>query len=159
MSVLMSLLGLSAAFFSFVVPGLSDRLGRRPVVAGCSLLGLLVPLAALYWHGSLYVLGALIFIGWAASGVLPLFMGTIPSETIPARYVATSMGLTVGVGEVLGGVSGPALAGTAADHYGLTAPLFMQGGCAIVGALLALALKETAPRRVAAVAARSQLAT
>src|SRR6266480_3511588 len=35
MSVLMSLLGLSAAFFSFVVPGLSDRLGRRPVVAGC----------------------------------------------------------------------------------------------------------------------------
>src|SRR5256885_8520543 len=28
MSVLMSLLGLSAAFFSFVVPGLSDRLGR-----------------------------------------------------------------------------------------------------------------------------------
>jgi len=159
MSVLMSLLGLSAAFFSFVVPGLSDRLGRRPVVAGCSLLGLLVPLAALYWHGSLYVLGALIFIGWAASGVLPLFMGTIPSETIPARYVATSMGLTVGIGEVLGGVSGPALAGTAADHYGLTAPLFMQGGCAIVGALLALALKETAPRRVAVIAARSQLVT
>jgi len=105
------------------------------------------------------VLGALIFIGWAASGVLPLFMGTIPSETIPARYVATSMGLTVGVGEVLGGVSGPALAGTAADHYGLTAPLFIQAGCAIAGALLALALKETAPRRVAAVAARSQLAT
>jgi len=61
MSVLMSLLGLSAAFFSFVVPGLSDRLGRRPVVAGCSLLGLLVPLAALYWHGSLYVLGALMY--------------------------------------------------------------------------------------------------
>ena len=158
MSVLMSLLGLSAAFFSFVVPGLSDRLGRRPVVAGCSLLGLLVPLAALYWHGSLYVLGALIFIGWAASGVLPLLMGTIPSETIPARYVATSMGLTVGIGEVLGGVSGPALAGTAADHYGLAAPLFIQAGCAIVGALLALALKETAPRRLTALAARSQLA-
>src|SRR2546430_5639757 len=88
-----------------------------------------------------------------------LFMGTIPSETIPARYVATSMGLTVGVGEVLGGVSGPALAGTAADHYGLTAPLFIQAGCAIAGALLALALKETAPRRVAAVPGRSQLAT
>ena len=105
-----------------------------------------------------YVLGALIFIGWAASGVLPLFMGTIPSETIPARYVATSMGLTVGVGEVLGGVSGPALAGTAADNYGLTAPLFIQGGCAIAGALLALALKETAPRRLTALAARSQLA-
>ncbi|HXW73991.1 MAG TPA: MFS transporter [Steroidobacteraceae bacterium] len=159
MSVLMSLLGLSAAFFSFVVPGLSDRLGRRPVVLACNLLGVLVPLAALYWHGSLFLLGALIFIGWAASGTFPLFMGTIPSETIPARYVATSMGLTVGVGEVLGGVSAPALAGTAADHFGLTAPLLIQAGCALGGALLALALKETAPRRVATLARRSQLAT
>jgi len=159
MSVLMSLLGLSAAFFSFVVPGLSDRLGRRPVVLASNLLGVLVPLAALYWHGSLFLLGALIFIGWAASGTFPLFMGTIPSETIPARYVATSMGLTVGVGEVLGGVSAPALAGTAADHFGLTAPLLIQAGCALGGALLALALKETAPRRVATLARRSQLAT
>jgi MFS family permease len=158
MSALMSLLGLSAAFFSFVVPGLSDRLGRRPVVMACNLLGLLVPLAALYWHGPLYLLGALVFIGWAASGTFPLFMGTIPSETIPARYVATSMGLTVGVGEILGGVSAPALAGTAADRYGLSAPLLIQAGCALAGALLALALKETAPRRVSALAGRSQLA-
>jgi predicted MFS family arabinose efflux permease len=159
MKVLMSLLGLSAAFFSFIVPRLSDRLGRRPVVVGFNLLGLLVPLAALYWSGSLYVLGALIFIGWAASGTFPLFMGTIPSETIPARYVATSLGLTVGIGEVLGGVSGPALAGTAADHYGLAAPLVIQAGCAIAGAILALALKETAPRRLGVPAAQSQLAT
>jgi MFS family permease len=159
MSVLMSVLGLSAAFFSFVVPGLSDRLGRRPVVALCNLLGVLVPLAALYWHGSLYVLGALIFIGWAASGTFPLFMGTIPSETIPARYVATSMGLVVGVGEILGGVSAPALAGTAADQYGLTAPLLIQIACAVAGALTALALKETAPRRVSAPTGQSQLAT
>ena len=156
-SVLMSLLGLSAAFFSFVVPGLSDRLGRRPVVVAFNLLGVLVPLAALYWHGSLYVLGVLIFIGWAASGTFPLFMGTIPSETIPARYVATAMGLTVGIGEILGGVSAPALAGTAADHYGLTAPLFIQVACAVAGALTALALKETAPRRIAAPAGSHSL--
>jgi MFS family permease len=159
MSVLMSVLGLSAAFFSFVVPGLSDRLGRRPVVVAFNLLGVLVPLAALYWQGSLYVLGALIFVGWAASGTFPLFMGTIPSETIPARYVATAMGLTVGIGEILGGVSAPAVAGTAADHYGLTAPLFIQVACAVAGALTALALKETAPRRLSAPAGQSQLAT
>jgi predicted MFS family arabinose efflux permease len=158
-SVLMSLLGLSAAFFSFVVPGLSDRLGRRPVVLAFNLLGVLVPLAALYWHGSLYLLGALIFVGWAASGTFPLFMGTIPSETIPARYVATSMGLTVGIGEILGGVSAPALAGTAADRYGLTAPLFIQAACALAGALLALGLKETAPSRATAAARTSPLAT
>jgi MFS transporter, ACS family, hexuronate transporter len=65
----------------------------------------------------------------------------------------------VGIGEVLGGVSGPALAGTAADHYGLAAPLVIQAGCAIAGAILALALKETAPRRLGVPAAQSQLAT
>jgi MFS family permease len=150
MSLLMSVLGLSAAFFSFIVPGLSDRYGRRPVVLVFNLIGLLVPLAALYFNGSLYALAALIFVGWSASGTFPLFMGTIPSETIPARYVATSLGMVVGLGEILGGVCGPWLAGWAADLYSLRAPLVIQGGCAIVGCLLALFLKETAPVRLAA---------
>jgi sugar phosphate permease len=86
-------------------------------------------------------------------------MATIPSETIPARYIATAVGLSVGIGEVLGGVSAPAVAGSAADRYGLSAPLLIQAGCALIGALLALALKETAPRRLAAPTARSGLAT
>ena len=115
MSWLMSVLGLSAAFFSFVVPRLSDRFGRRPVVVLFNLVGLLVPLAALYYDGSVYVLAVLIFLGWSASGTFPLFMSTIPSESIPAGFVATSVGMVVGLGEVLGGVSGPALAGWAAD--------------------------------------------
>jgi MFS family permease len=149
MSLLMSVLGLSAAFFSFVVPGLSDRFGRRPVIVAFNLIGLLAPLAALYFDGSLYALAALIFIGWSASGTFPLFMGTIPSETIPARYVATSLGLVMGLGEILGGVSAPWAAGWAADRYGLRAPIMIEAGCAIVGALLALFLKETAPARLA----------
>ena len=158
MKVLMSLLGLSAAFFSFIVPGLSDRLGRRPVVVTANLIGVLVPIAVLYFHGSLYLLGALVFLGWAASGTFPLFMATIPSETIPARYVATAVGLAVGVGEILGGVSAPALAGSAADAFGLNAPLFIQAACALIGAVLAVGLKETAPGRVAVPAGESRLA-
>jgi len=59
----------------------------------------------------------------------------------------------VGLGEILGGVSGPALAGRAADLYGLRAPLVIEGACAIVGMVLALFLRETAPVRVGARAA------
>jgi MFS family permease len=156
MGVLMSVLGLSAAFFSFVVPRLSDRFGRRPIVVVFNLIGVGVPLAALYCGSSLYLLGALIFLCWSASGTFPLFMGTIPSETISARYVATSLGLVVGIGEVLGGVGAPAGAGWAADQFGLSAPLLIQAGCAVLGALLALGLKETAPRRLGATAAMSR---
>jgi MFS family permease len=148
MSVLMSVLGLSAAFFSFVVPSLSDRFGRRPVIVIFNFIGLLVPLAALHFQGSLFMLGTLIFIGWSASGTFPLFMGTVPSETIPARYVATSLGMVVGLGEILGGVSAPAIAGRAADHYGLRAPVMMMAVCAVVGTVLALFLRETAPIRL-----------
>jgi MFS family permease len=148
MSVLMSVLGLSAAFFSFVVPALSDRFGRRPIIVIFNFIGLLVPLAALHFQGSLYILGALIFIGWSASGTFPLFMGTVPSETIPARYVATSLGMVVGLGEILGGVGAPAISGRAADHYGLQAPLMIMVACAVVGTALALFLRETAPIRL-----------
>jgi MFS family permease len=151
MSYLMSVLGLSAAFFSFVVPALSDRFGRRPVIVIFNFIGLLVPLAALHFHGSLFELGALIFFGWSASGTFPLFMGTVPSETIPARYVATSLGMVVGIGEILGGVGAPAISGRAADHYGLQAPLIIMAGCAVVGTVLALFLRETAPIRAAQV--------
>jgi len=158
MSYLMSVLGLSAAFFSFVVPALSDRFGRRPVIVIFNLIGLLVPLAALYFQGSLFMLGALIFIGWSASGTFPLFMGTVPSETIPARYVATSLGMVVGLGEILGGVGAPAIAGRAADRYGLQAPLVIMAACAIVGTVLALFLRETAPIRLARQASLSAAA-
>jgi MFS family permease len=149
MSILMSVLGLSAAFFSFVVPGLSDRLGRRPVVIVFNLVGLLVPAAALLFGGSIYALAVLVFLGWSASGTMPLLMGTIPSETIPACYVATALGMVMGLGEVLGGVGSPAIAGWAADHYGLQVPILMQAGCAVAAAVLAIFLVETAPVRLA----------
>jgi MFS family permease len=150
MSGLMSVLGLSAAFFSFVVPGLSDRFGRRPVLVAFNLVGAAMPAAVLYFDGSAYVLAVLVFLGWSASGTMPVMMGTIPSETIPARYVATALGLVMGLGEVIGGVGSPAIAGWAADRYSLRAPLYMEAGCAVIAAMLAVFLRETAPARLAA---------
>ena len=147
---LMAVLGISAAVFAFVVPGLSDKLGRKPIVIVFSLIGVIYPLAVLNYTGSAIVLGIVIFIGWSASGVFPLFMATIPSETIPSKYVATSLGLIVGVGEVVGGAGGPPLAGKLADLYGLQAPMYMAMVCAVAGGLLAMGLKETAPVKVGA---------
>ena len=147
MSVLMSILGLSAAFFSFVVPRLSDRIGRRPVMVAFNLIGVLVPIVVCYFTGPTWLLGVLVFLGWSASGTFPIFMATIPSETLPARYIATAAGMVIGVGEVLGGVSGPAVAGWAADRFGLYAPMYMEGACALVGTVLALWLVETSPGR------------
>jgi MFS family permease len=148
MANLMSVLGLSAALGAFVVPALSDRFGRKPLMIGGSLLGVLVPIAALYYTGPLAILGALVFIGWLASGVFPLFMGTIPAESTSPRFVATAMGLIVGVGEITGGFGGPALAGWIADQTSLAAPFVMQAGCAVMGGILSLFLIESAPTKL-----------
>src|SRR5882672_1021325 len=148
MSVLMSLLGVCAAVGAFVVPALSDRIGRKPVLIGFSLLGALVPLTALYYTGPLWALGALISIGWLASGVFPLFMGTIPAESTSPRHVASAMGLVVCIGEIAASVLTP-LAGRIADQTSLAAPLLMQTGCALIGGVFAMFLVETAPLKVA----------
>ena len=150
---LMATLGLSATLGAFVLPGLSDRFGRKPVMIIGSLFGIGVPLAALYWGGSAWSLAALLFVGWLASGTFPIFMATIPSETISARYVATAAGLTQGLGEAVGGFVAPWGAGKAADVYGLPAAMWIMAACALIGGLLSLLLKETAPAKLGATTA------
>jgi MFS family permease len=150
MKWLVSVLGISAAVFAFIVPGLSDRFGRKPVMIIFTLIGVLYPFAALYFSGSLLVLALLIFVGWSASGTFPLFMATIPSESIPARSLGTSLGLVMGIGELVGGTSVPTLAGRAADHFGLPATMYIAAACAVIAALLTLFLRETAPVKAAA---------
>jgi predicted MFS family arabinose efflux permease len=149
-SFVASVLGISAFVFAFIVPGLSDKIGRKPVMIGFTLLGALYPIFTLYFTGPLWILGALIFVAWSASAVFPLFMATVPSETIPARYVATSMGLVMGLGELIGGTSVVPLAGAAADKWGLQAPMWIAVILALVSTFLALFLKETAPVKVGA---------
>jgi predicted MFS family arabinose efflux permease len=149
-SFVASVLGISAFVFAFIVPGLSDKIGRKPVMIGFTLLGALYPIFTLYYTGPLWILGALIFVAWSASAVFPLFMATVPSETIPARYVATSMGLVMGLGELIGGTSVVPLAGAAADKWGLQAPMWIAVVLALVSAFLALFIHETAPVKVGA---------
>ena len=148
MKWLMAVLGISAAVFAFIVPGLSDKIGRKPVMIVFTLIGVFYPLVALYFSGPALALAALIFVGWSASGTFPLFMATIPAESASGRYIATALGLVNGIGEFLGGSTLPTFAGKAADHYGLQAPMFIAAGLALVATVFALFLKETAPVRV-----------
>ena len=146
MGILMSVLGASATVFSYIVPALSDRLGRRTVVV-FSLIGALTPLAALYFDGPFWMLCLILFLTWSASGVAPIFMATIPYETVPAHRIAACVGLVMGVGEIVGGVLSPIAGGWLADIAGLSAPLMLQAACAVVVGLIGLWLLETAPLR------------
>jgi MFS transporter, ACS family, hexuronate transporter len=110
------------------------------------LIGAILPLGAMYYDGSAWGLAAFFFVGWGVNGVFPLFMGTVPSESVAPHHMATALGICMGTGEVLGGMMGPPLAGVFADRAGLQAPLWLMFAVTLVAGVLALGLRETAPR-------------
>ena len=149
MGWLMGTLGISATIGAFAISALSDRVGRRPLLIIMPLIAVILPLGAMYYEGSVWGLAAIFFVGWGVNGIFPLFMGTVPSESVSPRHMATALGVCMGTGEILGGVLAPSLAGSIADRVGLQAPLWMMLGVTVAGALLAFGLRETAPRVLA----------
>ena len=149
MGWLMGTLGISATIGAFAISALSDRVGRRPLLIIMPLIAVILPLGAMYYEGSVWGLAAIFFVGWGVNGIFPLFMGTVPSESVSPRHMATALGICMGTGEILGGVLAPSLAGSVADRVGLQAPLWMMLGVTVAGALLAFGLRETAPRVLA----------
>jgi MFS family permease len=126
---IMSATGLCATLSGFIAAGISDRIGRKPVVVTACLLSLLTPLAALYFHGPILILTVLMFIGWVGTAAFSLFMAVIPGETLPLRYAATAAGMVACMGEVAGGVW-QILGGWVADLTTLAAPIQIAAICA-----------------------------
>ncbi len=149
MSWLMATLGISAGVGSVLISGLSDYVGRKPLMVLLPLIGMALPLGAIYFNGSPVIMASMFFIGWSVCSIFPMFMATIPSESVDSAHVATALGLCMGLGEIIGGVAGPALAGIAADHQGLESPLWIMTGLTLLSGLLAMGLRETAPRILA----------
>jgi MFS transporter, ACS family, hexuronate transporter len=148
MSWVMGSLGIAAAIYSFTHSGLSDVIGRKPVMVGCrSCRARPAGGAATGIHGGAVgtTLVAIFFVGWAVNGIFPIFMATIPSETFSARHHATVLGLAMGSCEVLGGVFGPPLAGMLNDSFGIDTFLWVLMVLSIISGFVAMGLRETAP--------------
>jgi len=141
-------MGIATMICGFVVPAISDRVGRKPAMIIFTFIGLVTPIAALYFSGAQWMLSLLLLIGWTASGSFAVFMGVIPSETVPKALAASSMGLVVGAGEIVGGVLSPTISGWIADQTSLVAHMIVMMVCALCGGLLSLFLRETAPGKI-----------
>ena len=148
-SWLMATLGISATICSVAIPGLSDIIGRRPVMISMPLISLLLPLGALYYHGPYIGMVVIFFFGWALVGAFTAFMATVPSESVPPAMMATVFGLCMGVCEIVGGAGGPLIAGIVADRVGLQGPMWMLAGLTLAGGLFAFRITETPPRVLA----------
>ena len=171
MSWLVGSLGIAAAIYSFVVSGLSDRIGRKPVMVVLPFLSLVGPLGVLLLDPAAFegaglfglsgyatVLIPIFFIGWMVNGTFPIFMATIPSETFKPIHHATVLGLAMGSCEVLGGVFGPPIAGMLNDAFGMETFLYLMMVLAVISGFFAMGLKETAPAALAKKGLEAELA-
>jgi len=148
MGWLMGALGISATFGSTAIPALSDRIGRRRLMIAMPVIALVLPVGAMYFTGPVWGLAAIFVTGWLVTGIFPLFMATVPSESVDARHIASALGICMGTGELIGGVLSPFAAGYAADIVGLQAPLWIMFALALCAGVVALGVRETAPRVV-----------
>jgi MFS family permease len=142
MSVVMAAMGAGGCLGMVLVPAVSDRLGRKPVMT----VALAVALAALWLLPTLgvdtVVLAGLLFVAaFMTTGAVAINVGPLTHGAVPPHIVTTATGIVVGIGEICGGALAPALAGALAQRAGIAVvPWIALGatGLALVIAVLAV---------------------
>jgi MFS family permease len=149
MAMVMSVFGFASMAGPPIICALSDRLGRKPVLIGFAILTA-TALCSLYWAGTTTLLVATMAVAGFGAFLAVLTIAVIPAESVAGRDRGTALGIAMGLAEMLGGFAAPALAGLAADRLGQNILPAIAASCVLVGALLAFALHESAPRRIGA---------
>src|SRR5580698_5028715 len=141
--------GLGSFFLGFLLPSLSDRIGRKPVLLLMAAMSAIVPLAFLVPVLYVYplILAAIVFVSNTGQGIASLIMVLVPTESVPPQFRATSIGLATLVGEVMGATAAPMVAGALAEKHGLALTMWLAAGGSAMLFVVTLFLKETAGPR------------
>lgn len=161
MGFVASALGFGGFIGSFGLSGLSDYIGRKVAAIGAfAVAAVLLFMFARTGADPMRLFVLLFGISMCSIGLLSLLSGPIATEAAPPELVASTIGVISGIGEMFGGGVAPAVAGYIAQNFGLPHVFdFALGGLSL-GAFVALALVETAPRctRAAVVSAGERAA-
>lgn len=141
----MGLLGVAGLISSIVVPGLSDKFGRKKILFIFCTIGTLYPFTVYFLAGSAFQMPAMFFT-YFMMGCIPIAAAVIPSEAVPERLKAKAIGLITAVGEIVGGVIVPAVAGVLSDKIDPSAFLWVSASLAVLGLFFVTKLTETKKR-------------
>jgi predicted MFS family arabinose efflux permease len=145
-----SAIGFGGFFGQLVLPGVSDIMGRKLVTVLSFILGAAF-VYAFSQSVSPWALFATLLVGcFFCFGLLGLITGPIAAEAAPLGLISSTTGIIVGSGEIFGGGIAPIIAGRVAQSFGIQHTLTMALIALIIGVLVTVFLRETAPRRLAA---------
>jgi predicted MFS family arabinose efflux permease len=137
----MGLLGVAGLVSSIVVPALSDKIGRKKVLLIFSMVGAFYPFAVYFLAGSVWHLPAMFFT-YFLMGAIPLAAAVVPSEAVPVHLKAKAIGLITAIGEIVGGVFVPAIAGILSDKIDASMFLWISAILAILSLFFVSKLEE-----------------
>lgn len=144
-SVAMSGIGVVSLLSSVIVPSLSDRVGRRPALVVAAAAGALATAGIAAATAGRPIDLVLLSLTGIAGGTFPLFMGTISAESAKPGQAALAIAWVQGVGETIGGLLAPILAGLAADRFGIINTVWIAACCAAAATAVGWFLTETRP--------------
>jgi MFS family permease len=149
MGFVTSALGFGGFIGQFGVPGISDKLGRRPT-AVLAFLGAAVTVWLFMGIGptpnSLFLM--LFLVSFFSLGNVALITGPIATESAPVGLISSAIGIVVATGEIFGGGIAPSIGGAIAQNKGIENILWMPLIGVGLGAVVSLFLTETAPAKV-----------
>ncbi|HWQ73672.1 MAG TPA: MFS transporter [Syntrophomonas sp.] len=141
--------GISNFVSNWLLPMISDRVGRKPVAIGASFMTFVSTLVVLYIHSFALATALLGIILVFSAGYAPLCLSIIPSESVPRENMTSALGLLVFGGEILASATVITFAGVMADKYGVSAAFVVASVSAFVALAASFLLKETAPVKLA----------
>ncbi|MHB8620040.1 MAG: MFS transporter [Chloroflexota bacterium] len=129
-----------------VLPALSDRIGRKPVIYGAAVVGGLAPLLFALLGASPVVLAAIVAVGGlCAWGLLPIVSATCIGEVAGPDHHGAALGVANFFAVVIGTTLFPFLGGVASDAFGLATPILASGVAVLLIGLAMVGVPETAP--------------
>jgi predicted MFS family arabinose efflux permease len=144
MAVVMSAIGLGATAGTLLLPWLSDKIGRKPVMA-LSSIGVFVSLLLLVNASrNVGILFAFLFlVHFFNNALIALTVGPLCAEAVPVTLMATASGLVIAVGELFGGGLAPVIVGQVAQRFGIEHVLWLPIIVMFAGFLLCLTIRDT----------------
>jgi MFS family permease len=150
--LIVSASGLGGFLGEFIMGTISDSIGRKKalIISAilCAVFGILVAMMPV--GTSALIFGTVFFLfGLFGAGMYPMYLGTLPAESVPPEIAGTAVAIPVAIGETLGAALMPTIAGMLSDRFSLFAPMWMAALAGIFIAVVSFFYIETAPRCVA----------